>query len=236
MWENHTKTDLGTLGGAYASAYDINDAGEVVGYAATSTRSPHAILWNTLNNTKTDLGTLGGYYSRAYAINNVGQVVGESAYTTSRGDHHAFLWENGQMIDLGTLGGNNSTANGINKTGQVVGSSETISGSKHAVLWHHGTKTDLGTLSGDNDSNAQDINDKGTIVGWSSNTINSNCFSSRAAVWKNGTVNDLNNLIPPNSGWELSAAKAINNRGQIVGNGRHNGAIRAFLLTPAKKP
>jgi probable HAF family extracellular repeat protein len=85
-------------------------------------------------------------------------------------------------------------------------------------------------------SNAQDINDKGTIVGWSNNTINSNSFSRRAVVWKNGTISDLNNLIPPNSGWELYTAQAINNRGQIVGNGRHNGAIHSFLLTPAKKP
>lgn len=238
LWENHTKTDLGTLGGVSADAADINDVGEVVGEAATSIRSRfyHAILWNILNNTKTDLGTLGGDYSAASRINNVGQVVGISTYTTSNGKFHAFFWENGQMIDLSTLGGNESRANGINNTGQVIGSSETSSGSNHAVLWHNGTKTDLGTLSGDNGSNAQDINDKGTIVGWSSNTNNSNSFGSRAVVWKKGTISDLNNLIPPNSGWELSAAKAINNRGQIVGNGRHNGAIRAFLLTPAKKP
>jgi probable HAF family extracellular repeat protein len=61
-------------------------------------------------------------------------------------------------------------------------------------------------------SNAQDINDKGTIVGWSNNTINSNSFSRRAVVWKNGTISDLNNLIPPNSGCELYTAQVINNR------------------------
>jgi probable HAF family extracellular repeat protein len=43
---------------------------------------------------------------------------------------------------------------------------------------------------------------------------------------------DLNNLIPANSGWFLQAANAINDKGQIVGEGTLNGQIEAFLLTP----
>ena len=42
----------------------------------------------------------------------------------------------------------------------------------------------------------------------------------------------LDNLIPPNSGWVLEFANAINDHGQITGSGTHNGATRAFLLTP----
>jgi hypothetical protein len=47
---------------------------------------------------------------------------------------------------------------------------------------------------------------------------------------------DLNNLIAPGSGWLLGAAYAINDRGQIVGVGTHNGQDRAFLLTPVPEP
>jgi probable HAF family extracellular repeat protein len=68
-------------------------------------------------------------------------------------------------------------------------------------------------------SNAQDINDKGTIVGWSNNIINSNSFSSRAVVWKNSTISDLNNLIPPNSGWELYTAQAQDLRKYAICSG-----------------
>ena len=43
---------------------------------------------------------------------------------------------------------------------------------------------------------------------------------------------DLNNLVPPNSGWTLGAANAINDLWQIVGNGLVNGAGHAFRLDP----
>ncbi len=64
-------TDLGTFGAVQsAQAYDINDAGQVVGYAAT-----HAFLWQ--NGVMTDLGTLGGNASAGQAINAVGQIAGQ---------------------------------------------------------------------------------------------------------------------------------------------------------------
>jgi len=44
---------------------------------------------------------------------------------------------------------------------------------------------------------------------------------------------DLNDRIPSDSGWVLVDARDINNEGQIVGNGVHNGQRRAFLLTPS---
>jgi hypothetical protein len=52
-----------------------------------------------------------------------------------------------------------------------------------------------------------------------------------------GMLVDLNDLIPVDSGWVLVEAKAINDRGQIVGQGHlksdEKKKMRAFLLTPA---
>lgn len=45
-------------------------------------------------------------------------------------------------------------------------------------------------------------------------------------------MRNLNRLIPANSGWQLTVARAINDAGQIVGDGILNGQQRAFLLTP----
>jgi hypothetical protein len=45
-------------------------------------------------------------------------------------------------------------------------------------------------------------------------------------------MKDLNDLIDPDSGWVLTSAAAINNAGQIVGRGVHNGQPRTFLLKP----
>jgi len=45
-------------------------------------------------------------------------------------------------------------------------------------------------------------------------------------------MRNLNNLLLPNSGWELNSVVGINNKGQIIGTGKFNGQNRAFILTP----
>src|SRR5690242_1795995 len=72
-----TITDLGTLGGATSSASATNDAGTVVGQAATADGNGHAFRWRPQTGMR-DLGTQGGPYafSQAYGLNNRGQVVG----------------------------------------------------------------------------------------------------------------------------------------------------------------
>jgi probable HAF family extracellular repeat protein len=125
--------ELGSLGGTWSMAYDINNLGQVVGKAKTSLDQTHAFLW-TETGGMMDLGTLGGEMSTAHAINDLGDVVGSS--TTRSGEEHAFLWTRGTgMIDLGALGGDYSHAEDINNHGQIVGSSRTSSGETHPVLW-----------------------------------------------------------------------------------------------------
>lgn len=57
--------------------------------------------------------------------------------------------------------------------------------------------------------------------------------TSNAYLWRNGEAVDLNSLIAGNStGWYLSGARDINDRGQIVGTGIFNGETRAYIATP----
>jgi probable HAF family extracellular repeat protein len=80
-------------------------------------------------------------------------------------------------------------------------------------------------------SEAQGINNKGDIVGHSFTDFGSSMI--RAFVRPaGGVMQDLNDLIPRNSGWLLHWASKINDKGQIVGAGSYNGAYRAYLLTP----
>ena len=102
------------------------------------------------------------------------------------------------------------------------------------MLWTPYGISDLGTLGGDHAS-ALALNGK-LIVG-SSATARGGV--DRAFVYDvngPGYALDLNDLIPPNSGWILTEARGVNAAGQIVGLGQLNSTIRAFLLTPVPPP
>jgi probable HAF family extracellular repeat protein len=116
-----TATMLGTLGGTSSQATDVNDSGEVVGFASLATGYQHA--FSMLGGSMIDLGTLGGS-SYAYGVNASGEVVGYSYLAD--GDQHAFLYYDGAMLDLNSLLPANSgwvleDAFGINASGQITG-------------------------------------------------------------------------------------------------------------------
>ena len=233
FYDGGIMTDIGTLKeySGYSSAYGINNNGQIVGTSFSGSAhhgsAYHAFLYD--GGTMTDLGTLGGTNAGASSINNSGQIAGGSHLTEDSG-YHAFLYDNGTMIDLGTFGGVRSYAYGINNNGQVVGYSITADEDSHAFLYDNDAMIDLGTLGGTS-SQACGINDSEQVVGSSYFALNDT--KSHAFLYDETLgMLDLNNLILPNSGWELQIARDINSSGQIVGYGQINGKKHAFLLTP----
>ena len=219
-------TDLGTLGGLSAQAQHINDAGQVVGSAASGTSGGRAFLWQ--NGTMTDLGTLGGNTAGASAINNLGQVAGSSSVSPSLS--HAALWDNGVITDLAPGTTEHSVANGINDFGQIIANrSWTV-----PFLWHNGVTTILPNLGGAGGGFGADINNAGQAVGSASTTFVTQLGPvSHAVLWENGTAFDLG-VLP---GAEESGASAINELGVIVGtSGRtdpetYEQTYRPFIVT-----
>jgi probable HAF family extracellular repeat protein len=225
------------LGGTNSAGLGINSSGTVVGYSQVNGGANHAALFR--NGTVNDLGTLpGGVNSEAAGINDSGQITGDSQ--SSRGTH-AFVYSAGAMHDLGTLPGwIESRGVAINSIGEVAGNVFNQNGaSYHAFLYSGGTMHDLGTLGGAG-SFADGINDKGQVVGFSYLANG----DSRAFLYKNGVMTDLESLVDTSLGWHFGQAYAINNAGQITGIGEHlyyvNGVFHAdadaFLLTQVPEP
>jgi probable HAF family extracellular repeat protein len=87
----------------------------------------------------------------------------------------------------------------------------------------------VGVPSGDNYSVALAINNTGTTVGYSKNTITG---VQRAFVcYDDSVMHDLITKVSNPTGWTLVAAEGINTNGWIVGWGYKNGN-RAFVLAP----
>lgn len=249
LWSNGTMTDLGTLGGHFSKGVAINLAGEVVGQADLRTGFSDSFLWNGTkmtdigswhaqgindsgqivggcqqacvdnNGTFTQLPNPSGLNCNGGQINNSGDVTGGCTDSTSNATskEYVVLWHNGTPTDLGNLGGPQIRTTALNNLSpaQVTGFGQTSTDAQDAFLWSNGTMTDIGAPFSPTAFYPTSINDHGVIVGGST-------------IWRNGTLQDLNNLVPPGSGFTLTDATGINDKGQIV----VNGSGHAFLLTP----
>jgi probable HAF family extracellular repeat protein len=99
--------------------------------------------------------------------------------------------------------------------------------------------TDLGTVDGDSCSWARAINSQGQVVGQSF-ACDGSINTLRAFLWEDGSIVDLNKLIPGSSQMQLVDPVSINDRGEIAGIGLPPGCTlfedatcgHAFVLIP----
>jgi probable HAF family extracellular repeat protein len=222
IWKGGDPLDLGTLGGTDARAFGMNAAGDAVGWASlTPGGFYHGFIHEGV--AMTDGGSLDGSYSELDAINGAGIAVGFAQI--GLGVDHAVLWDGAQLHDLeGLPGYSNSAAADVNSAGIVVGYSDmTPSGCCRATMWRNGIAFDLGGPEGPL-LRAHAINDQAMVVG--------EAFG-RAACWtKPAGYSDLNDLLPPLSGWVLNEARDVNAFGQVVGLGTKDDEQHGFLLSP----
>lgn len=133
----------------------------------------------------------------------------------------------------------------INNLGQVAGTVTIQKGANgegartHAAVWSHGAgTTDLGTLGGV-ESKAQDLNDKGRVVGLADlKPIQTAYYGPRQPsdgfLWERGqALQSLTELIKT-YGLDGISPVGINNRGQVVGcvTLGWNDGYHAFLWDP----
>lgn len=226
----YSLTDISTLGGPSSEASGLNNLGDVVGAAATTDGLSHAFLYR--NGRLFDLGTLpGGSSSRAVAINDRGDVVGYSginAYGPLFQEFtQGFVWQDGGIRSIGALNCpcsfnvryGTSAAFAVSNTGWIVGDSQTNRQTfRHAFVWRENAMRDL-YVDADHlrNSHAYGINGILEVVG---------DVNDRALLVRDGLSYDLG-VLP---GYATSSARAVNNKGQVVGSAADAaGVARAFL-------
>ncbi len=100
-----------------------------------------------------------------------------------------------------------------------------------AFLYRNGIMTELPSVL--THSQARAINNRGEIVGWTSDDLN----NFHAVIWKNGIAYDLNDLLDNNSrgDWVVESVADINDSGQIAAEGYSPTiGFRGLRLTPIK--
>jgi probable HAF family extracellular repeat protein len=222
-------TDLGTLGGNSATAYGLNDLGQVVGASDTGhmgapnpacPRCPvsHAFLWEAGQMTDLDGANAGN--SVAYSINDAGQVAG--VYSDPEHGPSGFLYSRGSATALSQVPRGRVKA--INNEGQIAGDLwADRATSRQAFLWSAGTLTQLGTLAGTG-SEAHAVNDSGQVAGsaWLSGDSAIHAF-----LYSGSALTDLGTL-----GGTNSEAFGIDSAGEVVGASQTAGGLRhAFLYS-----
>ena len=217
-------TDLTPTGSAGGAATAINDGGTIVGFEQLAAGGQQAVAF-TGGGAATPLGSLGGPTSRATGISSGGVAVGQADDT--HGSTHAVSFSRGAAHDLGTLPNppspSNDAATAISPNGTFIVGTSADGPHRAATQYAPGPPAQLTAPSALDESQAFGVNDAGVAVGE---------FDGAAAMFSGGTTTILSTLLPSGSGWTPILATGINNAGQIVGIGTHNGVVRGFVMTP----
>lgn len=230
LWSGGQPLVLSTLGEPSGEALAVNAGGTAVGFL-NSEGDPsdefQAVVWS--QGQATVIASFPSAQAQGVAINGPGQVVVQVGSTQALS---ALLWSNGTLSAIPSNGYKDLVANAINDSGEVVGGIAADNGTGVAFLYHNTITAPLASLPGDTYENALAINNIGEAVGIGTDATG----TSRALLWQDGNVIDLNTLLPTNSGWFLSEATAISDDGTIVGEGAYNGQEMGFELTPTAIP
>lgn len=208
LWTPTGVTDLAGLGDGPTAAYDINNAGIVVGRSSPKAGMTEAVVWE--DGAITGLGTLGGSWSTANAVNDAEPFLVVGGATDRYGTIRAFVWDAGtnSMRDLHDVLGNPecSQAYDVNDRNIVVG----MAGSSAFAWSEAGGVVRLPSPTG-GASVALAINEADQIAGVALVPVEKET-ELHAVLWEGEVMTDLGTVDD-----YPSIANAVNDAGQVVG-------------------
>ena len=215
-------------------ASQINASGIAVGSAGSGSDQRGVIYTNGTGAVITQTSK-GSFFITAFGINDAGRIVGQGQDPANASRTVGLVYDIGSAtaFEVGALpDANGALAFGVSKAGHVVGTSMMNQGPGRPFIWSQSKgmvaiPLPLATTSG----SGRAANSAGWVVGDAGGQY------SVPWLYDGTTTYRLADLIPANSGWNLStntsaSAEGINDNNIIVGTGVFKGLTHAYAMVP----
>src|SRR5712671_4072995 len=236
IWQNGAVSQLPfPPGETLGDANSVNASSVAVGSVDAGSLQRGAIYSGGSGTIITQTTPTGSFFVTAFGINDSGRVVGQGIDPNNAARNVGIVYDIGQntAFEVGALPGlNGALAFGVSNTGYVVGSSMLNQGSGLPFIWSdQGGIVAVPLATGTSEGSARAVNSAGWVVGTDSSAF------AIPFLYDGTTTYRLADLLPPNSGWDLSmntssSADGISEDLVIVGTGVHNGDIHAYAMVP----
>jgi len=217
-------------------AYDINNQGQITGYFSVNGNA-HGYRHSDSTGFQ-EIGTLGGAQSWGWRVDDLG-IVSASAQTPdspstgiARFGHAALYQDTVGLQDLNTfvdppLSGTTLAVANEKQGDWVVGiATQGTQSRAYRLKLSTGAFEEIGWAGS---SFAYSVNSAGDAVGWGYTDAGETIQAAWILSERTGFAK-LNDLIDPASGWDLRTAGSIDDFGDVVGWGYHNGRVSAYRL------
>ncbi len=255
-WNGTTLTNIGKIGatapqsGGASVGHSVNNADEVVGRSAVpmvpasagATNKPFHWRAGVLRQLALPAGCVGGI---AFDVNDNGQIAGTVFGNGSCNAGLAAVWPsataapltiNDVLASVG-ISADVRVAYGINDSGAVRAQAR-INDRTRCVLFTPppgAAMVDLGYVGASEPDTCLpgSVNNRGEAA-----LTQYHVNNPKALLCSNGVLYDLESLLDSGSQnrWQLLSAKAINDAGTVVGQGRINGQLHAYRATRVTSP
>ena len=237
IWQNGVVSQLPLpVGQTLGDANSVNASGVAVGSVNAGSDQRGVIYSGGSATIITQTTADGSYFLTAFSINDSGRIVGQGIDPAHAARNVGIVYDIGQNMafDVGALpGANGALAFGVSNNGYVVGSSMFNQGSGMPFIWsdQNGIVA-IPLASGTSLGQAQGVNSSGWVVGTDGGAF------AVPFLYDGTNTYRLQDLIPGNSGWDLSmntssSAMGISENNIIAGTGVHNGETHAYAMVPA---
>jgi hypothetical protein len=245
MWQNGVVSQLPLpVGQTLGDANSVNASGIAVGSVNAGSDQRGVIYSGGSATIITQTTANGSYFLTAFGINDSGRIVGQGIDPQNAARNVGIVYDIGQgtAFEVGALPGNNGAlAFGVSNNGYVVGSSMQNQGLGLPFIWSEANgMVAIPLASGTSLGQAEGVNSSGWVVGTDGGAF------AVPFLYDGTNTYRLQDLIPANSGWDLSmntssSAQGISEDGVIVGTGVHDGETHAYAMvqvapTPTPTP